>query len=476
MIPRFSAAAVAVLALAAGPILFAATPLEERIQRVENGLQRGITVRGTPVQRMNIAERMNFYKVPGVSIAVIHEGKLEWARGYGKADVESGKPVTTETVFQAASISKPVAAMTALRLVEQGKLSLDEDVNAKLRSWKVPENEFTQKEKVTLRRLLSHNAGLTVHGFPGYAQGAPVPTLVQILDGVPPANTKPVRVDKKPGSGYRYAGGGYEVMQLLIEDVTGKPFEQLARELVLDPLGMQRSAYEQPLGEARSRDAASAYRGDGKPIAGRWHTYPEKAAAGLWTTPSDLAKIILEIQKPGKVLQQDTVNTMLTRSPGDYALGIGLHLSAGRLSFAHGGANEGYQCMLFGYREPFEGAVVMTNGDRGSRVANEILASIAVEYGWVDYLPVEKKVVAVDPAKLQSYAGDYQFPNGTVVQIRVKDGKLTSSIGGDGVAMLAEAPDLFFDLEGNVPATKFVEMSDGTIELDAGGGTAKRKK
>ncbi len=472
---RFSAAA-ALLAFAANPLLFSATPLEERVQRVENGLQRAVTIRGTPVQRMNIAERMSHYNVPGVSIAVVHDGKLEWARGYGKADVESGKPVTTETAFQAASTSKPVAAMTALRLVEQGKLSLDEDVNVKLRSWKVPESEFTKTEKVTLRRLLSHNAGLTVHGFPGYAQGAPVPTLVQLLDGAPPANTKPVRVDKAPGSGFRYSGGGYEVMQLLLEDVTGKPFDQLARELVLDPLQMQRSAYEQPLGEARSRDAASGYRGDGKPLAGHWHTYPEKTAAGLWTTPSDLAKIILEIQKPGKVLRQETVNAMLTRSPGDYGLGIGLHWTAGRLGFAHGGANEGYRCMLFAYREPGEGAVVMTNGDSGSRVANEILAAIAVEYGWPDYLPVEKKVVPVDPAKLQSYVGNYRFPNGTVVQIRVKDGRLTSSLGGEGVALLAEAPDSFFDVDGDVPPTKFVEMSDGTIELDAGGGTAKRQK
>lgn len=473
---RLSATAAALLALAASPLLFPATPLDERIQRVENGLRKGIAIRGTPVQRMNIAERMSHYKVPGVSVAVLHDGKLEWARGYGKADVESGKPVTADTIFQAASISKTVASMTALRLVEQGKLSLDEDVNARLRSWKVPENEFTKKEKVTLRRLLSHNAGLTVHGFPGYAQGAPVPTLVQLLDGVSPANTKPVRVDKAPGSGFRYAGGGYEVMQLLIEDVTGKPFEQVARELVLDPLGMKRSAYDQPLGEARSRDAASGYRGDGNPIAGRWHTYPERAAAGLWTTPSDLARIILEIQKPGKVLQPETVKTMLFRSAGDYALGIGLHLTEGRESFAHGGANEGYRCMLFAYRDKGEGAVVMTNSDSGSQVANEMFAAIAAEYGWPDYVPREKTVVEVDPATLHSYVGDYQLPNGTVVQIRVKDGKLTSGVvgGGSGV-MLAEAPDSFFDMDGNIPPTKFVKAGDGSIQLVADGMTARRK-
>ena len=260
MRPRNFIAPVVVCALAALPLLRAATPTEERIARVENGLRKPNRLKGSPAEPMKLAERMEHYKVPGVSVAVIHAGRVEWARGYGQRDVESGAPVTAETLFQAASLSKGVAAAVAMRLVEQGRLRLDEDVNAKLRSWKVPDNEFTQTEKVTLRRLLSHNAGLTVHGFPGYAQGAAVPALVQLLDGKLPANTAAVRVTKAPGSGFSYSGGGYEVMQLLLEDVTGRPFEDLARKLILDPLGMKLSAYEQPLGEERARNAASAYR------------------------------------------------------------------------------------------------------------------------------------------------------------------------------------------------------------------------
>ncbi len=343
MIPRNSIATALACALAVLPLLRAATLAEARIACVENGLQKPNRLKGSPAEPMKLTDRMEHFKVPGVSVAVIHEGRVEWARGYGKRDAESGELVTAGTLFQAASISKGVAAV-AMRLVEQGMLSLDEDVNAKLRSWKVPENEFTQREKVTLRRLLSHNAGLTVHGFPGYSQGAKVPTLVQLLDGKPPANTEAVRVNKAPGSGFRYSGGGYEVMQLLVEDVTGKRFDEAARELILDPLGMHRSAYEQPLGVERARNAASAYRGDGKAIAGRWHTYPEKTAAGHWTTPSELAQFVMEIQKPGKALRSETVKTMLTRSAGDYGLGIGLAETAGRASFSHGGANEGYRC------------------------------------------------------------------------------------------------------------------------------------
>jgi CubicO group peptidase (beta-lactamase class C family) len=303
-----------------------------------------------------------------------------------------------------------------------------------------------------------------------------VPTLVQLLDGKPPANTAAVRVDKAPGSGFRYAGGGYAVMQLLAEDVTGRPFDQLACELVLEPLGMRHSAYQQPLAEPLARDAATAYRRDGKPIAGRWHTYPEKTAAGLWTTPTDFARIILEIQKPGNALRPETVKTMLAKSPGDYGLGFALGETERRASFQHGGANEGFRCQFFAYRDTGEGAMVMTNGDNGGALASEILRAIAVEYGWVDYRTRERAVVAVDPAVLQSYVGDYEFPGGPVVNVLLKDGKFMAGVGGDKVELLAEAPDSFFDLAGNAPPVKFVKQADGSVALEAAGGTARRKK
>jgi CubicO group peptidase (beta-lactamase class C family) len=451
--------------------------LAERIARVENGLQRPYKIRGAQPEPLAIAARMAYHKVPGVSVAVVHNGRIEWARGYGFADVDSGQRVTTDTVFQAASISKSVAAMVAMRLVEQGRLDLDGDVNGKLKSWKVPDVIFTNKAKVTLRRLLSHNAGLTVHGFPGYAAGDPVPTLVQLLDGAKPANTAAVRVDKVPGSGFRYSGGGYAVMQLLVEDVTGKPFDQVARELVLDPLHMTRSAYEQPLGAERARDAASAYRGDGKAIAGRWHTYPEKTAAGLWTTPTDLAKMILELQKPGAVLKPETVKLMLTSAAGNYGLGIGLGETKGRAGFAHGGANEGYRCSYFAYRDSGDGAVVMTNSDNGDALANEILSAIATEYGWVDHLPAEKSVVAVAPEALQALAGDYKFANGPTALVRLRNGQLfIGQREDDMTALLAESPTAFFAPEGGVPPVSFVKQDDGSYSLGLFGGTAKKVK
>ena len=343
--------------------------VEARIARVESGLLPAFVVAGQPLPAKPLSRRMAEMKTPGVSVAVINDGAMEWARGYGVTDTGTTTPVTAHTLFQAASVSKPVAALAALRLVEQGKLSLDEDVNLKLISWKVPENDFTKTEKVTLRRLLSHTAGLTVHGFGGYETGTPVPTIVQVLDGAKPANSAAVRVDVVPGKIWRYSGGGYTVAQQLMMDVTGRPFPDLMAELVLKPVGMDDSTYEQPLPEARRGAAASGHTSDGKILPGRYRTHPEMAAAGLWTTPTDLAKFLLEIEKARRgassVLTQARALEMTTEQKLGYGLGLSLPGLGKIASFGHGGSNEGFKCQMTAYFEGGRGAVIMTNGDAG---------------------------------------------------------------------------------------------------------------
>ena len=243
------------------------TPTDLTVAKVEFGLQSRLQIGGEPLATWSIAERMAFYKVPGVSIAVIKDGKIAWAKGYGV--LEAGKPqlVDTQSLFQAASISKPTATIAALRLVEQGKLSLDAPINDALKSWKIPENEFTRKSPVTLPHILSHGAGFTVHGFPGYAAGAPVPTVQQVLDGAKPANTPAIRIDKLPGASWRYSGGGYTVMQLAMMEAAGKDFVALTDELVLRPAGMTRSTYAQPLPETSRSNAATAHLQNGSAVA-----------------------------------------------------------------------------------------------------------------------------------------------------------------------------------------------------------------
>lgn len=425
----------------------------ERIARVEKSLLPGVVIKGQS-STMAIADRMAHYKVPGVSIAVINDGKIEWAKGYGVTEAGGSTPVKPETMFQAASISKPVAAMGMLALVEKGLLSLDEDVNAKLKSWKVPENDFTKEQKVTLRRLASHSAGLTVHGFRGYAADEAVPTAVQLLDGQKPANSAPVRVDVLPGSLWRYSGGGITVMQVLMGDVTGKPFPALMRELVLDKIGMKNSTYEQPLTTEYAMRAASGHRSNGQMIKGKWHTYPEMAAAGLWTTPTDLAKFAIEIQqskagKSNKVLSQTMIAQMLTKQSGDYGLGIGVGGEGSKASFSHGGSNEGFKCNLFAYSETGQGAVVMTNGDLGGQLASEIFRSIAREYGWPDFKPAERTVVKVNPEIFKAYVGEYEV-NGKVVVTAENNKLYFQPPGGGKDELLPISETEFFPVTQNI--------------------------
>ena len=329
---------------------------------------------------------------PGLSVAVIERYQIAWTRAYGTTVFGGATPVTSKTLFQAGSISKPVAATGMLALVQQGKLSLDEDVNARLKTWKVPENEFTKEQKVTLRRLASHTAGLTVHGFPGYDVDDKLPTLVEIFNGEKPANTAAIRVDFVPGTKERYSGGGVTIEQQVMIDVTARPFPALMKETVLDKIGMSDSSYEQPLPAAwAARTATGTYR-DGKAVHGKWHVYPEMAAAGLWTTPTDLAKFAIEIAlskrgESNKVLSQQTTEEMLT--PVLEGAGLGFFVSKDRPGeFGHNGADEGFQALLVMNADTGQGAAIMANSDNGILVASELLRGIAKEYGWKN---VEKR-------------------------------------------------------------------------------------
>ncbi|MDQ5850582.1 MAG: beta-lactamase family protein, partial [Chloroflexota bacterium] len=359
----------------------------ERMRRVENGVILEPFLRSRPPDTRPLAERMALFDVPGVSIAVINNYEIEWARGYGVREAGGSESVTEHTLFQACSISKPITALAVMRLVQEGRLNLDEDVNEYLLSWKVPANNAWQP-KVTLRQLLSHTAGTTVHGFPGYRRDRQVPGLRQVLDGEPPANTPAIRVNAVPGTQFRYSGGGTSIVQQLLMDVTRMPFPQLMRELVLEPLGMEDSTYEQPLPEARWSDAATGHRTGGELVAGKWHIYPEMAAAGLWTTPSDLARAALELQRvragrTGKLVTRETVDQMLTaQAGGPVGIGFWPDGKGETLRFGHGGDNEGFKCELTAYAEHGLGAAVMTNGDMGWLLCQEVMAGIAREYRW----------------------------------------------------------------------------------------------
>ncbi|MEN6535915.1 MAG: serine hydrolase domain-containing protein [Bryobacteraceae bacterium] len=336
-----------------------------------------------------LREIMDRFHVPGVSVAVIKDFKVHWAKGWGLADVKSGAAVDIETMFQAASMSKPVAAMASLKAVQDGKFGLDQDINTILKSWKLPASPFTKDNPVTPRQLMSHTSGMgDGFGFPGYAPSAPLPTLPQILDGLPPSNTGPVRLERPPLTAHKYSGGSVTIQQLALTEVIGKPFPQLMREFVLDPIGMTNSTFEQPLPRERERQAARAHDMSGRPKNEKWHVYPEMAAAGLWTTPTDLARLLIEAQlslagKSNRVLSRTMMLEMVTPvGVGPYAVGFKIEKQGEGWYFGHSGGNWGFISDMAAHRVKGYGVVIMTNGDNGGILTREIRERVARAYNW----------------------------------------------------------------------------------------------
>ena len=306
---------------------------------------------------LTITELMERFNVPGVSVAVIHDFKIHWAKGYGIADIETGAPVDTETMFQAASISKPVAAMGVLRAVQDGLFTLDDDINDILQSWTLDGENMTNDRPVTPRTLTSHTSGLgDGFGFPGYDPAEPVPTVVQILEGHELSNVGALFMERPPMSLMEYSGGGVTLMQQALSDARGQPFERVLRDNVLQPIGMDNSTYQQPIPAARDRNAARAHSRDGESMGAKWHVYPEMAAAGLWTTPSDLARFAIEVQmsaigESNRVLSRTTVQEMLSPvGVGDFAVGFSISKIGQGWYFSHGGANWGFRATLLAHK------------------------------------------------------------------------------------------------------------------------------
>ena len=472
-----------VCALLVGATVAAQHPVAQRVLRVERGLVPPVVVSGRPLRSSNLEDRMRDLKVPGVSVAVFHDGHIEFTKGWGYADVESRTKVGDDTLFQAASISKPVTAVAALVLASRGRFTLDDDVNKVLKSWKVPENQFTTSEKVTLRRLLTHSAGTTVSGFRGYAATEDMPTLLQVLAGTKPANSPAVVVDIPVGSKWRYSGGGFAILQQMIEDETGKPFAQSVRELVLEPFGMKNSTFVHPLPAGLREKAATGYRATGTPIEGRYHIYPEQAAAGLWTTAEDLAKFAMELQKiaSGKsttVLSATLAREMIQKQFEQWGLGVGIEGEGAASRFAHGGSNEGFRCQMTAFRLTASGIVVMTNSDSGGALAADIIRAVAREYRWPGLGPIERTLGKADVATYKDFAGRYEIGIRSppiVLRVDVEGDRLFGSTGSMKTELLPENGDTFFSADADV-RVQFVRDAAGQVaELRIWQGGVERK-
>ncbi|MFN0099535.1 MAG: serine hydrolase [Gemmatimonadaceae bacterium] len=428
---------------------------------------------------LTVTALMARFNVPGVSVAVIRDQQIHWAKGYGIADVATGAPVDTETMFQAASISKPVAAMAVLRAVQDGLFTLDTDINRILTSWKLDGGEFTKDRPVTPRMLTSHTSGLgDGFGFPGYDPAASVPTALQILEGNKLSNVGVLFMERPPMSLMEYSGGGVTLMQQALSDARRRPFADILRDDVLRPIGMTRSTFEQPLPASFDRNAARAHSGEGKAMGAKWHVYPEQAAAGLWTTPSDLARLLIEVQRSAsgqsnRVLSRTTVQEMLSPvGVGDYAVGFAISKIGQGWYFAHGGANWGFRATLLAHKVKGYGLVVMTNSDQGGAVANELSRRIQRAYEWDSFAepaprgyrpPVERKEITLAAAVLQTYVGEFQLSPDFAIAITLEDGRLQlQATGQSKAALFAEAADKFFLRVANAQIT-FTKSPAGDV-------------
>lgn len=399
---------------------FAQTPPSKavlaQIKQVENHLAEAIKIEGE--KEYNIMDRMAYHKVKGLSIAVIQNYKILWAKGYGWADEEEKRAVTINTLFKPGSISKSLNALGVLKLVQDKKLDLYADINTYLRSWKFPYDSVSKGKKITTANLLSHTAGLTVHGFPGYNWKDKIPTVPQILNGELPANTAAVRSEFEPGLRFQYSGGGTTISQLIVSDITKLPYDKYIADAVFRPLGMNNSLFTQPPPVSRQRSLASGYYADGSKVDGKFHLYPEQGAAGLWTTPTDLCKYIIETQlaydgKSSKVLNKEMTQLRLTPYiDQSSALGVFIEERGGIKYFQHGAANEGFRGIYYGSLTGGNGVAIFVNSDNG-KIMNELLNSVATVYDWKGfYTPVLKREIAISDERLQKTVGTYLSPDG----------------------------------------------------------------
>ncbi len=359
------------------------------MERAENNILPTVKEGESQEPAQTILARMKAYNVTGASVAVFDNNEIVWAKGYGLSNKSTNTAVDTGTIFQAASISKPLASVAACKLVDEGKLSLDEDVNSKLKRYQIPESEFTENEKVTPRHIMSHMAGLSTPGFVGYNRDEELPTLKQVIEGSPPANSDPVKMFQEPGKSESYSGGGMIILQMLMEDVTGEDFSELLSELVLEPAGMDRSTFTSPLPEELESLAARGYLEDGEMVEGGYWVHPELAAAGLWSTPSDLARFMISLGqsyrgKENGMVKPETAKLMLTKIPGTGGLGFGLRGKGDTFRFQHTGRNKGFSCYAVSFGSTGKGMVVMTNADEGLLFNQELTKAISKELEWPD--------------------------------------------------------------------------------------------
>ena len=465
-----SAAMIALIFLGLSPSCESQGTLSgKRIRAVEKGLLRSVYLQGLQPEKLLLSERMAFYKVPGVGIASIDRNALEWVKAYGEQDAMTHDPLTTSLVFQAGAFGQIVAAATVLRLAEQGVFDLDDKAGSRLRSWNFPSGFAPQGDPVTLRKLLTHSAGLSDQVFPGYGPEDPLPTLDQVLDGVKPARNGPVWVGPRQSAPLKawWSESGYAVLEKVLQDATGKDFAVLAAEAVLGPAGMAHSTFAMIPPE--TLPAASGHLREGGIVPGRWARYPERAAKGFWTTPADFASFLTELLneasgRSGTILTPAGARILLSAQVENFGFGFFVEGRGDDINYHVWGKTQGYTCAMVVYPARGQGAVVMTNSANGDLLGEEILAAFAAAYAWPHYHPVEKPVLRLSPETYGEFAGLFEVKAGYALEVRPEDYYLVITPSGQApTKFFAEGQTLFYSTDPYI-RIQFFRDPEGRID------------
>ncbi len=383
--------------------------------QLENGIRGQVKFLGEPENFSLITDKMSEYKIPALSLAILNEGKIEWADIYQNADFPEEQKLNCASIFQAASLSKPVTFLAAVRMHAAGDIDLDKNVQNYLKDFELPQGKQTAENPVTFRNIFSHTSGITSGGYQGYAKDLALPSDLAIVRGGAGVNTPAIEVITPPNESLAYSGGGYTLAELALQDIYKDDFSNIMKKWILEPAGMKHSEFTQPLPDSKSNQVAKGHTQSGEVVAGGWNNYPEQAAAGLWSNAIDMAKFLIEIynayQGKSSIFSQSDIKSILSHERDGSVYGFIVNRAGDDIAITHYGGNAGYRTGMTISLTSGNGLVYLINSDNGGALGNELILSTSQVYDWQHFkqTSVQRKQVSADV--LKELTGKYKWNN-----------------------------------------------------------------
>jgi len=414
----------------------------ERKAQLETGIRGQVKFLGEEEKLNSITNRMSVYNIPALSLAVIQQGEIAWAAVYQNESFYEGQNLDCNSIFQAASLSKPVTFMAALRMNAAGEIDLDENIQEYLKDFVLPQGKQTTENPVNLRNIFSHTSGITPGGYQGYAKDLPMPSDMDIVSGAPGVNSPAIEVVSPPDETLGYSGGGYTLAELALQDIYNDEFSNLMNKWILEPVGMEHSEFTQPLPNSKWDLVAKGHTQSGEVLDGGWRNHPEQAAAGLWSNAVDMAKFLIEIYKAyqgeSAIFSQADIESILSHQRDGHVYGFLLSRSSDDISLTHYGGNAGYRTGMTISLTSGNGLAYLSNSDNGGALGNELLLSASQVYNWQSFPQTEVQRERVSPGVLEGLAGEYRWNEQIDLAVNYDEGAHQISLifpNGDAYAL-----------------------------------------